>query len=265
MADLTNFEKRRLERILQMGGGYVLGFSNRTLSDFVLGSINRDIYGTPYGSQSKASQLRGFWDNEPNTLVGKLLGDLLDYGVETKVIKTDDDHLVECRKIVERLKQGSDITDAGALVASTDERDFEAVARAVRTAIDSNDLESGLDRLHTFVTKFLRTLCTQHGIVVARDKPLHSLMGEYIKQVRDEGHIESEMTVRILKSSISTLEAFNSVRNNQSLAHDNPILNFEEALLIFNHVASSIRFVKAIEERIPRQPPQPAFDNDIPF
>ena len=32
------------------------------------------------------------------------------------------------------------------------------------------------------------------------------------------------MTMRILKSSISVLEAFNDVRNSQSLAHDNPVL-----------------------------------------
>ncbi|MDO9631067.1 MAG: abortive infection family protein, partial [Humidesulfovibrio sp.] len=46
------------------------------------------------------------------------------------------------------------------------------------------------------------------------------------------------------------LESFNDVRNNQSLAHDNPILNYEESLLIFNQVAASIRFIKAKELQI---------------
>ena len=54
------------------------------------------------------------------------------------------------------------------------------------------------------------------------------------------------MTDRILKSSISTLEAFNHVRNNQSLAHDNVLLNYDEALLIFNHVSASIRFLRGL-------------------
>jgi hypothetical protein len=57
------------------------------------------------------------------------------------------------------------------------------------------------------------------------------------------------MTARILKSSISVLEAFNDVRNNKSLAHDNPILNYDEALLIFNHVTSSVRFLRSLEAR----------------
>jgi len=94
----------------------------------------------------------------------------------------------------------------------------------------------------------VRVVCEQNGIVVSRDKALHSLFGEYVKKLRDDGVLESEMTVRILKSSISVLEAFNDVRNNRSLAHDNPILNYEESLLIFNHVASLIRFLRALDD-----------------
>lgn len=39
---------------------------------------------------------------------------------------------------------------------------------------------------------------------------------------------------RILRSSISVLQAFNDVHYNKSLAHDNPILNYEENMLVFN-------------------------------
>jgi hypothetical protein len=137
----------------------------------------------------------------------------------------------------------------------SDEKDFEVVAKAVRDAIDRNEPESGLDRLHTFAMKYVRTLCIQHGVSVVRNKPLDSLFGEYVKRLHDGGHVESEMAVRILKSSISTLEAFNDVRNNRSLAHDNEILDYDEALLIFNHVTSSIRFISSIEARLQRKPP----------
>jgi hypothetical protein len=65
------------------------------------------------------------------------------------------------------------------------------------------------------------------------------------------------MAERILRSSISTMQAFNDVRNNRSLAHDNPMLHYEEALLIFNHVASSIRYLRSLENRVRTRP-----DND---
>jgi hypothetical protein len=128
----------------------------------------------------------------------------------------------------------------------------------VRAAIAGDRLDAGLDRLHTYVIKFFRVLCENRGIEVTRSKPLHSQVGEYIRKLKDQGHLESEITVRILKSSISTLEAFNDVRNNRSLAHDNHILNYDESLLIFNHVASSIRFLSALEARLGRNPVDPA-------
>ena len=56
------------------------------------------------------------------------------------------------------------------------------------------------------------------------------------------------MTMRILKSSISVLEAFNDVRNNKSFAHDNPILNYNESILTFNDISNIIRFLETIEK-----------------
>ena len=62
MSNLTNLEKRQFKRVLQMGGGYVLDFSNRTFAEFVTDSVGRDIYDTryAYGSRSKANLMRGF-------------------------------------------------------------------------------------------------------------------------------------------------------------------------------------------------------------
>src|SRR5688572_13693216 len=78
MADLTILEKRQLERVLQMGSGYVLNFSNRTFQEFVADSVSRDIYDAryAYGGGSKANLLRGFIKEEGNRIVGKLLNDL---------------------------------------------------------------------------------------------------------------------------------------------------------------------------------------------
>jgi hypothetical protein len=275
MSDLTNTEKRKLEKLLDMGGGYVLTFSNRTLDEFVVDSIGRSIYDSRYtfGSGSKANQIRGVWKVESNHIVGKLMGDLLDYAVEIGSIVKASQAYEDCNHIVQRLKESSSVSDLDALTALSEEKDFEIVAKAVRGAIDENSPETGLDRLHTFVTKYLRSLCTLRGVTVTRDKPLHSLIGEYVKKLRELGHIESEMTLRILKTSISNLDAFNDVRNNQSLAHDNPILNYDESLLIFNNVVSSIRFLRSLEERIEREKTAAAqapdnsliSDDDVPF
>ena len=95
------------------------------------------------------------------------------------------------------------------------------------------------------------------------------MFGEYVRALRDGSDLESAMTERVLKSSISVLEAFNDMRNQKSLAHDNPILNCEESLLIFNHVAASIRFTKSLEAKIKAKAvttkSASAWDDDLPF
>jgi len=270
MASLSNLEKRQLERLLQMGGGYVLNFSNRTFVEFIQDSVNRNISDARYviGSGSKANLLRGFWQTEGNNLVGRVIAALLDYAESECRVAADDKDLIAARRTVGRLLQDSPVPELDALTAESDKRDFETVAKAIREAIERNEPQAGLDRLHTFTIKYVRALCEGVGLAVSRDKPLHSLFGEYVKRLRDTGLVESEMTFRILKSSISTLEAFNDVRNNRSLAHDNPILSYEEALLIFNHVAASVRFLRSVTSSLEAQTKVTAdqmMDDDIPF
>ena len=271
MSDLTRIEKLKLERLLQMGGGYVLDFSNRTFAEFVLESTGRDIYDAKYdhGSGSKGNRLRGFWTRETNHVVGKLTTDFLEY-CRTPTGDPDRKKLFEeCRRIAARLQQSTPVEAIDAIMPEGSERGFEALARAVRDSIETNKPEEGLDRLHTYVLKLIRELAGKRGVDTGKDKPLHSIFGEYVKRLRDAGLIESEMTERIMKSSIGTMEAFNDIRNNKSLAHDNPLLNYEESLLIFNHICSAIRFIRALEAR-PGESRHPAspderVDEEIPF
>ncbi|WP_232297843.1 abortive infection family protein [Nitrosospira sp. NpAV] len=153
-----------------------------------------------------------------------MIDDLIGYGADEQCFGDSNSLLIDdCRKIAQRLL--------------------------------SDQLEGGLDRLNTFVNKFIRVTCEPHGIEINQGKPLHSVFGEYVKALRDDAHLESVMTEHILKSSISVSEAFNDVRNNKSLAHDNPILNYDESLLIFTHVAASIHFIKSLETKIKANKP----------
>ena len=255
MSDLSGSERRKLEKLLGMGGGYVLTFSDRTFGDF-FDEYRVEIDAERYKARgtSKANRMRTFWDVDGNHVVGRVIGGLIEYATDEQCFGDSNPLLIDdCRKIAQRLLSDQPVAELDALTAIADERDFEVVAEHVREAIEKNQPEGGLDRLHTFVNKFIRVTCEPHGITITRDKPLHSVFGEYVKALREGGHLESAMTERILKSSISVLEAFNDVRNNKSLAHDNPILNYEESLLIFNHVAASIRFIKALETKIKAQ------------
>jgi hypothetical protein len=268
MSDLNGIEKRKLERALGMGSGYVLNFSNRTFAEFFRDSFGIDIYDAKYdyGSGSKANRMRAFWEREGNYLVGRVLDLLFTEWNEFKGYGSPDEPPEECLRIVRRLKESAAVPDIEAITLNVEDQSFEALARSVRESIERNEPEAGLDRLHTFAVKYFRVLCKKRGLDTSKDKPLHSLVGEYVKALRAEGLIESEMTERILRSSISVMEAFNRVRNEQSFAHDNKVLNYNESLLIFGHVTTSIRFIEAIEKPSAKTPVSLAdqFD-DIPF
>lgn len=257
MSDLNSRERRKLEELLGMGSGYVLNFSDRTYFEFFDEFVGKDIDGECYRGRgnSKANRLRSFWEIEPNHTVAKALSELLTHAREEG--HTLNRHLVdECQSIITRLSLDKPVADIDAISGDGEDRNFDLVAQAVRESIDKNQPEIGLDRLHLFVVKFVRSICETHGLPHDRGIPLNGLFGGYVKFLTKNGHLTSDMTERILKSSIANLGAFDYVRNNHTLAHDNAILSYDESLLIFNHIASAVRFIKALEDRI-RPAPAP--------
>jgi len=111
MSNLSNIDKMKFEKLFGMTSGYVLEFSNRTFAEFIMDSVNLDIYDSKYdyGSGSKANRLRAFWTRESDDFVGKLLLDLLESWKTQKLlnsqdIKTNEQKLYEeCSKIANRL------------------------------------------------------------------------------------------------------------------------------------------------------------------
>lgn len=102
MSDLRPSEKAKLEKLLQMGAGYVLGFSNNGLQTFVAEAVDIDLYDQKYAGAgtSKANRLKEFWKLEPNDVVGKALKELVDLAASSS---KDAALVAECRKIIERL------------------------------------------------------------------------------------------------------------------------------------------------------------------
>lgn len=86
MAKLTTTEKKILEQLFQMGGGYVLNFSDRTFGEFFHDDLGIDIFDQKYNyaSGSKANRLRGFWQVAQNSHVAKSIDQLLIY-IDTQI------------------------------------------------------------------------------------------------------------------------------------------------------------------------------------
>lgn len=63
MANLNTFDKQVLEKLFEMGDGYVSDFSNLSMEEFFKEELNVNIFDDKYNyrSGSKANRLRAFW------------------------------------------------------------------------------------------------------------------------------------------------------------------------------------------------------------
>lgn len=273
MADLTYIERENVENFLGMKSGYVMDFSDRTFQEFVGEVTNLDINDEKYhyASNSKANRLRQFIKVESNYTFGKLLSSFCDYWLSKvhtgEIDYRDDENLYkECVRIGDRLKQESIVEHIAAIQPNADNRDFKLLAKSIRESIEKNEPEVGLDRLHTFTFRYLRELCDRHKISYDKSESLNAIFGKYVKFLVEHNHIESVMAEKILKYSINVIEAFNDIRNNKSFAHDNPVLNYQESVLIFNNISNTIKYIESIETNIKKKLKSNSNElNDLPF
>jgi hypothetical protein len=71
-------------------------------------------------------------------------------------------------------------------------------------------------------------------------------MGKYMKALTREREL-GEMTKQVIRNYIGIFEKFNHVRNNQSLAHDNELLDPAEARFIYDAITAFLFFIKSVE------------------
>ena len=113
MSTLKTIEKRPLEELLEMSGGYVLDFHNDTFASFFSESVGKGIYEDKYAKYgtSKARRLRAFWELESDPIVGKTLNELIDIWAYQHPNATDAEKAKaeHCRKIASRLCGNHDV------------------------------------------------------------------------------------------------------------------------------------------------------------
>ncbi len=102
MANITAVDQEYLEQILGMSTGYVLNFTNATFGQ-LFQRHGIDIHSSRYSTYgtSKAKKLRAFWDMESDSLVGKILSEMLGvYKATTESRSVKPALYKKCRKIV---------------------------------------------------------------------------------------------------------------------------------------------------------------------
>lgn len=104
MASLSTVEKRHLEELFEMSGGYVLRFSNRArFAEAVQDSTGINIENSKYATTgtSMAHRLRAFWSQEMDQVVGRLINSFINYAEAFN--SADAKNVQTCRQIARKL------------------------------------------------------------------------------------------------------------------------------------------------------------------
>lgn len=245
------------EEALGMQSGYLLGFSDKSFGDFFSEEIGIDPDASPgkslfsaYGT-SKAKRLRSFIAKAQPHLVARVLRALWEEREYSMLAGSGprEGQLKEVYfRIVARFEgEEQSIDSTGIEVFEANETLQELVA-AIRRDLDAGRPNAGLDRLHTYCMKRFASLVSKHGGEPCdQNDALHARVGKYAKALKAERNL-TEMSERIIKSSISTFEAMNDIRNNKSFAHDKEALvPMDEARFIYDSVTAVLRFLKTVD------------------
>lgn len=154
MSSLTDIDKRYLEKLLDMGGGHVLDFTDATFGEF-FERHNVDIHGRKYQTfgTSKGKKLRAFWASEPDQRVGTVLSEMLDsYEANCDLNSRDPDRrlLEKARDIAERLTGRSAASHSATTESEFLSREF-AVPNIQKIPIDTqvaSIVEARLNEAH---------------------------------------------------------------------------------------------------------------------
>ncbi len=117
MANLKTIEKKYFEELFDMQNGYVLydSLTNASFAQLFQDTLKINIYSNKYArnGNSKAKRLRAFWELENDSVVGKVLDELLEVW-KFEQNKNNKPYeiatYVECKKIIGRLL-GKKITE----------------------------------------------------------------------------------------------------------------------------------------------------------
>lgn len=247
MADIKTSDIRILDAAFQADAGYVLNFSNKTFSEFFDEEFGIDIDAPKYqaGGTSKMNRLRTFCRIESNPIVAKALRRLWRYR-EEQSFPNREAAGNNLSLLISRLEGANPPADTSAIDVFVPDETLQELVASIERDMAADKPAAAMDRLHTYCAKKFGHLLDERGIAWDRSAPLHNRVGTYVRALSAERQLR-DMTLQIIKNSIGVFDKFNHVRNNQSLAHDNVLLDKAEARFIFDSVSAVLHFFKRID------------------
>lgn len=256
MSTLSYVTKEKMAQFFGIKHGYVFSFLNNGYNktntrNIILEATGIDIYADPDFDLSQERCIRKIWDEYDDYTVGKLLKVMLDYYesvADWDWNRNDEVIYAELRELETELLS----KQVPVILPSGENDTIQLIKEDIERNCTNNTPELALDRLHTFATEFFRSICQKHGIDIEDNRgnkyPLHSLVGNLKNWYASNDYFESEFSIIAIQNVINIFTKYNDIRNDQSAAHPNALLNKAEAMFAIRIVTETLTFVDEIEQ-----------------
>lgn len=211
MSTFIPAERRSLEHFLDMTGGYVLSFSDRTFGEFVCDAVGVDIHAEKYsaGGTSKANKLRTFWSLEPEYAVGTLPMALIEHAMSLKAAPDDKARALaeECRSIATRLITGGSSLDRLREHAKVfDANHLAEQIRRMEASIET-DPSLAIGTAKELIETCCKTILAERGKPLVGTAEVSTLTKATLKELRlvPEGIPDAARGADIIKRLLSNL------------------------------------------------------------
>ncbi len=221
MSTLTALERRLIEDLLMMSGGYVLDFSDTTFDEFMEETSGRNLSAPEYRTigASKAKRLRAFWQITEDELTGKVLLALIDYAVACYPEKTEA--AKSCREIALRLigTQSVALKTLNAAVEKWAMPHLKKEINRAQAAIES-DTNLAIGTAKDFLESVCKTILAERGIPMPTKPELQPLATEVRKALTlvPEG-MEEDAVKRLLVQLAGLTGCIAELRNDHGSGH----------------------------------------------
>jgi hypothetical protein len=111
--------------------------------------------------------------------------------------------------------------------------------------LKTNGPISAVDRVHTAIHAYLKLICDVAAITYNSDANVEALFGLIRNQHARFKDLatRSKNIVTILRYMAKVFTAVNDIRNNESMAHPNELLEEEEAMLVINTAWTVLHYI----------------------
>lgn len=259
MSNLSFIEKRIICRLFNITDGFIFkywsdnGIYNKSITkDLIFEACGINIFEDEgYKGLSQQKCIQKIWDECSPQVIAKVLESLSEFfcfQMGTDLWSEEDRYdYDEVQRIIEKLN----LTASVELPKEENIKNLKLLLEDIDSNIKNNKPELVVDRLHTFASEYLRSLCHSHGISTTDDKgieyPLHSLAGMLKKWYADSNYFDSEFAVTAIQNSINLFDKFNEIRNDKSAAHPNKLLSKAEAEYAVRIIANTLTFIDKSE------------------